>query len=113
MPNGFLNVRKGFNCKSRENVLVIAGQRQPIEVHLLAHGINSALNSIGNTVSLIPVTEAASADLKESRRQRQLTRWSFLAEIPLTIIIIGRQSNRTSENGCSFWLLRRRNFRKI
>jgi MoCo/4Fe-4S cofactor protein with predicted Tat translocation signal len=49
---------------NRGNVLVIAGQRQPIEVHLLAHGINSALNSIGNTVSLIPVTEAASADLK-------------------------------------------------
>ena len=47
-----------------KNVLVVAGQRQPIEVHLLAHGINSVLNSIGNTVSLIPVTEAVSADLK-------------------------------------------------
>jgi molybdopterin-containing oxidoreductase family iron-sulfur binding subunit len=33
------------------NVLVVAGQRQPIEVHLLAHAINTALNSIGNTVT--------------------------------------------------------------
>ena len=36
------------------NALVVAGQRQPIEVHLLAHAINSALGAIGNTVTLIP-----------------------------------------------------------
>ncbi len=39
---------------NRGNVLVVAGQRQPIEVHLLAHFINSALGAIGNTVELIP-----------------------------------------------------------
>jgi MoCo/4Fe-4S cofactor protein with predicted Tat translocation signal len=37
-----------------KNSLVIAGQRQPIEVHLLALTINSALGAFGNTVSLIP-----------------------------------------------------------
>ena len=32
--------------------LVVAGQRQPMEVHLLAHAINSALGAIGNTRDL-------------------------------------------------------------
>ncbi|HEX7570371.1 MAG TPA: TAT-variant-translocated molybdopterin oxidoreductase, partial [Verrucomicrobiae bacterium] len=32
--------------------LVLAGQRQPIEVHLLAYAINSALGAIGDTVKL-------------------------------------------------------------
>jgi molybdopterin-containing oxidoreductase family iron-sulfur binding subunit len=40
-------------------VLVVAGQRQPMEVHLLAWAINSALGAIGNTVTLLPVTEQA------------------------------------------------------
>jgi len=48
----------------RGEVLVVAGQRQPLEVHLLAWAINSALGAIGNTVTLIPTTEAAGADLK-------------------------------------------------
>ena len=39
------------------NALVVAGQRQPFEIHLLAHAINSALGAIGNTVTLVPVTE--------------------------------------------------------
>ncbi len=37
---------------NRGQVLVVAGQRQPIEVHLLAYAINSALGAIGNTVEL-------------------------------------------------------------
>jgi MoCo/4Fe-4S cofactor protein with predicted Tat translocation signal len=45
------------------NVLVIAGQRQPIEVHLLAYKLNSALGAIGNTVTLIPAAENSSDDL--------------------------------------------------
>jgi len=49
---------------NRGNVLVVAGQRQPIEVHLLAHAINTALDSIGNTVALIPTTAVVGADLK-------------------------------------------------
>ncbi len=35
-----------------KNALVMAGQRQPIEVHLLAHAINFALGAVGNTISL-------------------------------------------------------------
>ena len=54
----------GDLLRSRGNVLVVAGQRQPIKVHLLAHAINTALNSIGNTVSLLPATETAGANLK-------------------------------------------------
>jgi len=37
--------------------LVVAGQRQPLEVHLLAHAINSALGAIGHTVTLIPASD--------------------------------------------------------
>ena len=44
---------------NRGNVLVVAGQRQPMEVHLLAHAINTALDSIGNTVTLIPAAASA------------------------------------------------------
>jgi molybdopterin-containing oxidoreductase family iron-sulfur binding subunit len=39
---------------NRGNVLVVAGQRQPVEVHLIANAINSALGAIGNTVTLMP-----------------------------------------------------------
>ncbi len=39
------------------NALVVAGQRQPLKVHLLAQAINAALGAIGNTVTLIPTTE--------------------------------------------------------
>ena len=46
------------------NSLVVAGQRQPLEVHLLAQAINSALGAIDNTVSLLPALESASGDLK-------------------------------------------------
>jgi molybdopterin-containing oxidoreductase family iron-sulfur binding subunit len=49
--------------KNRGNVLVVAGQRQPLAVHLLAHAINTALDSIGNTVTLVKTAEAASASL--------------------------------------------------
>jgi MoCo/4Fe-4S cofactor protein with predicted Tat translocation signal len=47
-----------------KNALVIAGQRQPVEVHLLTQAINSALGAIGNTVTLIPTTEIADANVK-------------------------------------------------
>jgi MoCo/4Fe-4S cofactor protein with predicted Tat translocation signal len=39
--------------RNRGNVLVVAGQRQPIEVHLLAHAMNVAFGAIGNTVALV------------------------------------------------------------
>jgi len=47
------------------NVLVVAGQRQPIEVHLLAYKLNSALGAIGKTITLVPVAENSGADLKQ------------------------------------------------
>jgi len=47
-----------------KDALVVAGQRQPLEVHLLAHAINFALGAIGNTVTLVPTTENAATDLK-------------------------------------------------
>jgi len=46
------------------NSLVVAGQRQPLEVHLLAYAINSALGAIGKTVTLLPAIPAMGADLK-------------------------------------------------
>jgi molybdopterin-containing oxidoreductase family iron-sulfur binding subunit len=47
-----------------KNVLVVAGQRQPMVVHLLAYLINSTLGAIGNTVTLLPVGENVGADIK-------------------------------------------------
>ena len=45
-----------------KNALVIAGQRQPREVHLLAYAINSALGAIGNTVTLHKADEIPEGD---------------------------------------------------
>ncbi len=50
-----------------KNALVVAGQRQPVEVHLLAHAINSALGAIGNTVAFVPWIESSAANLKNFR----------------------------------------------
>src|SRR6202789_645304 len=50
---------------NRGNVLVVAGHRQPVEVHLLAHAINTALDGIGSTFNLVKTTENVSADLKD------------------------------------------------
>jgi MoCo/4Fe-4S cofactor protein with predicted Tat translocation signal len=47
-----------------KNALVVAGQRQPIEVHLLAYAINSALGVLGNTVAIISAKNSSVADLK-------------------------------------------------
>ena len=60
-----------FNCandllKFGKDALVVAGQRQPIEVHLLAHAMNSALGAIGSTMTLLPALETAQADLKNA-----------------------------------------------
>ncbi|MEI8290441.1 MAG: TAT-variant-translocated molybdopterin oxidoreductase [Verrucomicrobiota bacterium] len=49
---------------NRGKVLVVAGQRQPAEVHLIAHAINAALDSVGKTVTLISTKESPVVDLK-------------------------------------------------
>lgn len=43
--------------------LVVAGQRQPLVVHLMAYAMNQALGNIGKTVELIPAQETAALDL--------------------------------------------------
>lgn len=45
--------------------LVVAGNRQPLAVHLLAHAINSALGSVGTTVELIEAPVPISGNLPE------------------------------------------------
>jgi MoCo/4Fe-4S cofactor protein with predicted Tat translocation signal len=47
------------------NALVVAGQRQPLEVHLLANAINAALGAIGTTVTLVPATQTIGASVKD------------------------------------------------
>jgi molybdopterin-containing oxidoreductase family iron-sulfur binding subunit len=58
-----------------KNGLVVAGQRQPLEVHLLAHAINSALGAIGNTVTLHRTDETSEGD--------------FSSANPNTLVILG------------------------
>jgi molybdopterin-containing oxidoreductase family iron-sulfur binding subunit len=47
-----------------KDALVVAGQRQPMEVHLIAYAINSALGAVGNTVTFVPWIESSDPDLK-------------------------------------------------
>ena len=48
--------------------LVMAGHRQPIEVHLLAHALNGALGNIGQAVVYHSVTESNEGSLPELAR---------------------------------------------
>ncbi len=58
-----------------KNALVVAGQRQPMEVHLLAYAINSALGAVGHTVTLHEAEEISESD--------------FSSATPETLIILG------------------------
>ena len=94
----------------RGEVLVVAGQRQPLEVHLRAWAINSALGAIGNTVTLLPATETTGADLK-----------NLDGSATDTLVILGGNpvyqselvAETETENRRSTWLLRRRNGRNV
>ena len=44
--------------------LVVAGQRQPLVVHLMAYAMNQALGNIGKTVELLPAQALGATDLK-------------------------------------------------
>ncbi len=48
-----------------KNALVVAGHRQPAEVHLLAHAINSQLGAVGNTIEVFQTAEIPAMDLKD------------------------------------------------
>jgi MoCo/4Fe-4S cofactor protein with predicted Tat translocation signal len=56
---------KDLVAAGKGNSLVVAGQRQPLEVHLLAYAINSALGAIGNTVELLPAQNAVGKTVTE------------------------------------------------
>ncbi|MBM3822100.1 MAG: 4Fe-4S dicluster domain-containing protein [Verrucomicrobia bacterium] len=45
--------------------LVVAGYRQPLAVHLMAHAINAALGAVGTTLELRPLMAPASGSLPE------------------------------------------------
>ncbi len=45
--------------------LVLAGQRQPLAVHLLAHALNAALGNVGKTVVFLDAPEATAGTLAE------------------------------------------------
>jgi len=45
--------------------LVVAGSRQPLAVHLLAHAINAALGNVGKTIQLVETPETLSGGIVE------------------------------------------------
>lgn len=51
--------------ENKGKVLVVAGHRQPREVHLLAHAINHALGAVGETLLLLPTKSHPQGTLSE------------------------------------------------
>lgn len=49
----------------RGAALVLAGHRQPLEVHLLAHVLNAALGAVGHTLHLAPASDPAMGSLAD------------------------------------------------
>ncbi len=56
-PSDLVSVIAAELLAHRGRGLVIAGEYQPVEVHLLAHAMNAALGNLGQTVRLIPRVE--------------------------------------------------------
>ena len=63
---------------NRRKAMVVVGQRQPLEVHLLAQQINMSLGAFTGPISLLPATEIPNADLKSPD-----------ASAPDTLVILG------------------------
>jgi MoCo/4Fe-4S cofactor protein with predicted Tat translocation signal len=67
---------------NRGTALVLAGHRQPLEVHLLAHAMNVALEAVGNTLLLREATNPTYGTLPE------LTRALLAGEVD-TLVVLG------------------------
>ncbi len=93
---------------NRGNVLVLAGQRQPIIVHQLANYLNSVLDSLGNTLTFQTVAELAADDLTQATSVGSVNslvilggnpaynlNW-LLKEKPQTVIRLGYFEDETS-----------------
>ena len=66
------------------NCIVVAGQRQPLAVHLLAHAMNAALGNVGKTVVFHEAPAPQEAGIGE------LARALNAGEVG-TLVILGRQ----------------------
>jgi molybdopterin-containing oxidoreductase family iron-sulfur binding subunit len=68
--------------QNRGKSLVVAGHRQPLAVHLLAHAINSALENVGKTVLFHQVPEPKEAGLSDLAQELKAGRVD-------TLVILG------------------------
>ncbi|WP_394847574.1 TAT-variant-translocated molybdopterin oxidoreductase [Pendulispora brunnea] len=71
IPEKWLKVVAKELSANRGRAIVVVGSRQPAAVHALAHALNRALGSVGQTVHYAPVAdphEDASADLRTLAR---------------------------------------------
>ncbi len=71
-PKWISECAKDLRDHSRK-ALVVVGQNQPIEVHLIAHQINSSLGALGSTLTLLPATDAGATDLREFEKEQKDT----------------------------------------
>lgn len=70
----------------RGECLVVAGHRQPLAVHLLAHAINHALGAVGETLELVPAEPASEdglAALAEALQQGKVETLVILGANPV------------------------------
>ncbi len=75
--------------QSNGTSLVVAGHRQPLEVHLLAHAINQALGNVGNTLTLAPVE-------KREHEIQGLPSERFLEDWVVTLVVVGANPAHTA-----------------
>ena len=68
--------------KSRAESVVLAGARQPLEVHLLAHAFNVYLGAVGNAVVYLPVEDPKAGTITELAK-------SLKASEVETLVILG------------------------
>jgi MoCo/4Fe-4S cofactor protein with predicted Tat translocation signal len=89
-----------------KNALVVAGQRQPMEIHLLAYAINSALGAVGNTVTLHRAPEIPEGDFSKANPDTLVVLGGnpvyyfnkILGQKSQTIVRLGYYNDETSAN---------------